>query len=528
MLLVNQIKLPLGSNAQSAIEAAQKQIGLRVGQIKAANIAKVSVDARHGTPALVYTVAFEMQDEPAFLAKNKNIKNVSYKQRQTLCFEKPTQKLSYRPIVCGCGPAGLFAALLLAQKGFCPIVLERGQDIPHRMAAIERFNAGGILDVNTNVQFGEGGAGTFSDGKLTTRINDPLCDFITETLLMHGAPKEIAWQQKPHIGTDLLRDVIASIRNEIIALGGTVHFETKLTGLVKKQGRLAGVQTTNGEIPCEALVLAIGHSARDTFAMLKEQGVALQAKPFSVGFRAEHLQTEIDKALYHSAAGHPALPKGEYQLSSHVNGRCVYSFCMCPGGNVVAASSEENTVVTNGMSYHARDGKNANAAVVVSVNENDFNGDAMQAIAFQQKLEQHAFLLGGGNYTAPAQNIQSFLAGTAQLNTDILQPTYPRGVTAADMSVLFGEELTGALQAGLRSFNTKIKGYTAPEAILTGVETRTSSPVRIARDSNYMSADIKGLYPTGEGAGYAGGIISAAVDGVRVAKSMIDTFLPPL
>ena len=364
--------------------------------------------------------------------------------------------------------------------------------------------------------------------ELTTRIGDELCDFVTEVFLQHGAPAEIAWKQKPHVGTDLLRGVITSIRREIESLGGEVHFNTALTGLERKNGRLVGITTTNGSFACETLVFAVGHSARDTFSMLMDSGLVLECKPFSVGFRAEHLQTEIEKSLYHEAAGHPALPRGEYQLSQHVGDRCVYTFCMCPGGQVVASASEEERVVTNGMSYHARSGKNANAAVVVSVGGADFANDPRRAIAFQRELEAKAYAAGraAGAYAAPAENVQSFLEGRGQLRIGSVQPTYDRGVTAADLGALLPGELADTLRAGLRAYERKIAGYTAPDAILTGLETRTSSPVRLKREDDFVCTQLAGLYPCGEGAGYAGGIMSAAVDGLRVARAIISRYAP--
>ena len=330
------------------------------------------------------------------------------------------------------------------------------------------------------------------------------------------------------VGTDLLRGVITSIRKEIESLGGEVHFNTALTGFERRDGQLVGIQTTDGAFPCEALVFAVGHSARDTFGMLMDSGLVLECKPFSVGFRAEHLQSEIEKSLYHEAAGHPALPRGEYQLSQHVEKRCVYTFCMCPGGQVVASASEKGRVVTNGMSYHARSGRNANAAVVVSVGGEDFGNDPRKAIAFQRELEARAYAAGrpGGEYAAPAENIQSFLEGRGRLNIGRVQPTYDRGVVAADLGALLPTELADTLRAGLRAYERKIAGYTAPEAILTGLETRTSSPVRLKREENFECAQLAGLYPCGEGAGYAGGIMSAAVDGLRVARAIISRYSP--
>lgn len=527
MILVNQIRLPLSAGAQQAIDVAVRICRVPLQQLAAADIAKISVDARHGTPTLVYTVALRLQDEKAELALGIGVKNVTVVQPQPFVQQRGTAALAQRPVVCGFGPAGIFAALLLAQHGFRPIVLERGGCMQARTQAVAHFNATGQLDVQSNIQFGEGGAGAFSDGKLTTRIHDPLCSFVTDTLLRHGAPAEIAVRQKPHIGTDMLRGIITSIRQEILSLGGQVLFDTPLTGIKKNaQNRLTAVCTPGAEIPCSTLLLCVGHSARDTVALLQSSGVQLAAKPFSVGFRAEHLQTEIDKALYHSAAGHPALPVGEYQLSQHVGARCVYTFCMCPGGSVVAGASEENHLVTNGMSQHARNGKNANAAVVVSVSEKDFDGDANKAIAFQRRLEAAAYTAGGGAYVAPAQDMHSFLQGTAGLRPGTVQPTYPRGVTGADLGGLLGSELADTLRAGLRAFGRKLPGYTAPNAILTGLETRTSSPVRMARTAQYESPNISGLYPCGEGAGYAGGIVSAAVDGLKVASALISRFAP--
>lgn len=518
MIIINNIKLDINSSYEQAISMGVKKLKIPQKEIASAFVYKVSVDAR-GDIKFVYSIGvnlFDTSKEKLFINKYKD---VSVKQIKPLILEYGEKEIKNSPVICGLGPAGLFCGLVLARQGFKPIILEQGEDIDKRTATVKNFENGGKLNTQSNIQFGEGGAGTFSDGKLTTRIGDERCDFVTNTLVEFGAPEQIKYIAKPHIGTDLLVDVIKNIRNEIIRLGGKVLFNTKLVDITIKNNKIERVITQDGEIKTDILVMATGHSSRDTFFMLKDKGLDMQAKPFSVGVRIESLQSDIDKGLYHSLAGHKALPKGEYQLSHHTKTRGVYTFCMCPGGNVVAAASEQDTVVVNGMSYHARDGKNANSALVVSVTPEDFDNDFTKAIAFQRELEKKAFIMGGKNYNAPAQTVDAFLQNKCGLNLNKVTPTYPIGITECNMNELFPTHISDCLKEGMAAMNRKLNGFAAPDSVITGVETRTSSPVRIARNDKFQS-NVNGIFPCGEGAGYAGGIMSAAVDGVRIAQQI--------
>lgn len=523
-VIITNIKTAISSAKEDIISAALKRAGLSKKDIVKAEVHKTSLDARHNNRiTLVSSVWAELGDPNA---ENKLCSlpfcKAAAQERFMPKIPKDPPKNEKKIVIAGFGPAGMFAALVLAEYGFEPIVLERGGSVDERVEKVNRFWSSGILDISTNVQFGEGGAGTFSDGKLTTRINDPLCRYVLERFADFGAPDEILVRAKPHIGTDKLRGVVKAIRQRIEQLGGEVRFHTALTDFTVTNGRVTSVTAENGDaIPCGALILAVGHSARDTFEMLEKKKIFIEPKPFSVGVRIEHRQEDVNRSLYGKLWDNPNLPKGEYLLSYRQGERAAYTFCMCPGGVVVPSSSEAGGVVTNGMSEFARDGENANSAVAVSVSTADFGDSPLDGVAFAREIERKAYSLAGKNYSAPAATVGSFLNGGGDLHGMSVRPTYALGLAECNFDELFPSQVTEMLRTGLRCFAKKMRCFGDMGAVLTAPETRTSSPVRITRNEEMQSLTAKGLYPCGEGAGYAGGIMSAAVDGVKCAVKIM-------
>lgn len=519
MIRISSLRADLNYESRPLKQLAARALKLSPETIRSAKIIKKSVDARDkGDVHFVLTLDVDVSPAPRHLPRNCQFIEPETPQPPIV-----PRKLAHRPLVVGMGPAGLFCALTLAEMGCSPIVVERGRDVDARTQDVQRYWNGGPLDVRSNVQYGEGGAGTFSDGKLTTGIKDKRINKVLETFVRFGAPEEIIYRAKPHVGTDLLKGVVKGMREEIIRLGGEVHFETQLTGIRTEDGRVTGAILTSpaGEttIDTDDIVLAIGHSARDTFRTLHGMGVPMAPKAFSIGARIEHPQSMIDRSQYGPAAGHPALGAADYKVNVTLpSGRGVYTFCMCPGGQVVAAASADETVVTNGMSLHARDGENANAALLVGITPADFGSDDVLAgVAFQEKWEHAAYIAGGSNAHAPAQKVGDLLADQPSTKPGKVRPSYRPGVKWTTLRECLPDFAYESLREAIPLLDRRIKGFANPDAVLTGVETRSSSPVRILRDAAGQSA-LRGLYPTGEGAGYAGGITSAAVDGIRAAE----------
>jgi uncharacterized FAD-dependent dehydrogenase len=526
MLRITELKLPLNHPENMLKNAIVDRLGISANELINYTIFRQGFDARKRNAILVvYTVDIETANEQAILSRLQDDPHISLTPDCAYRFVTQAPKhLTSRPVVIGTGPCGMFAGLILAQMGFRPIILERGKEVRERTKDTFGLWRKSVFNPESNVQFGEGGAGTFSDGKLHTQIKDPnhygrkvLTEFVKA-----GAPPEILYLAKPHIGTFRLVSVVEQLRATIESLGGEIRFQSKVDDIIIANGQVCGVTLASGEtINTGHVLLAIGHSARDTFKMLYDRGVYIEAKPFSIGFRIEHPQSLIDTCRWGDNAGNPLLGAADYKLVHHCrNGRSVYSFCMCPGGTVVAATSEAGHVVTNGMSQYSRNERNANSGIVVGITPDDYPGHPLAGIDFQRRLEAQAFKLGGETYEAPGQLVGDFLAERPSTALGSVQPSYTPGVHLCDLSSALPEYAITAIREAIPAFDKKMKGFAMNDAVLTGVETRTSSPIRIKRNEHYQSLNVKGLYPAGEGAGYAGGILSAAVDGIKVAEAL--------
>jgi len=530
MLRLTEIRLPLDHTDADLVRAIRARLQIDADALVGYSVFRRAVDARKSAMAFIYTLDVEIKDEARQRGHLSDERRVSITPDSSYQFvAQAPRNLPRRPVVIGFGPCGLFAALVLAQMGFRPIVLERGKEVRSRTRDTWNFWQHGVLDPESNVQFGEGGAGTFSDGKLYSQIKDPrhIGRKVLEEFVRAGAPPEILYVAKPHIGTFRLVSVVETMRATILALGGEIRFQSRVSEIdIDQQGdgkrQVRGVALADGDyISTDHVILAVGHSARDTFQMLHDRGVHIEPKPFSIGFRIEHPQSLIDRARYGKNAGHPLLGAADYKLVHHAkNGRSVYSFCMCPGGTVVAAASEPGCVVTNGMSQYSRNERNANAGIVVGITPADYPGHPLAGIGFQRQWEARAFAAGGADYRAPAQLVGDFLARRASTQLGSVLPSYTPGVRPTDLSECVPPYANDAIRDALPAFDKKIHGFAMSDAVLTAAETRTSSPIRITRDASGQSLNTRGLYPGGEGAGYAGGILSAAVDGIEIAEAV--------
>jgi uncharacterized FAD-dependent dehydrogenase len=539
LIRVEQLSLTIEQSEHLLTPQVAKILGIKPERIRNITIAKRAIDSRKKRQMIyfIYSVDVEIENAAEYLKQlehlpkhlQKNITLHRVRQQEYAQYDIPKiseAKLKHRPIVVGTGPSGLFCALLLAKAGCNPLVIERGKNVEERIKDIQQFQSGGKLNVNSNVQFGEGGAGTFSDGKLNTLINNPLIKHVFDEFIAAGAPAEITWDATPHIGTDKLRDIVKNMRENIIRLGGEVRFETTLTDIKINDGKVvAAILNEKEEVPTHDLIIAIGHSARDTYEMLLRNKIEIVQKDFAIGVRIEHTAEMINKSQYDKFHNHPCLCTGRYKLVSHSEtNRSVYTFCMCPGGYVVAATSEDKQVVTNGMSEYAQDGKNSNSALLVPVTTNDFGSDhPLAGVEFQRKIERLAYTAGGENFYAPAQLVGDFLAGRPSTQIKSITPTYLPGVKPTSLSECLPKYVIESLREALPQLDQKINGFACPDAVLTGVETRTTAPIRMVRNEN-LESNILGIYPAGEGAGYAGGIVSSAVDGLRVGEAILKKY----
>ncbi|WP_105615930.1 NAD(P)/FAD-dependent oxidoreductase [Vallitalea okinawensis] len=530
MIRLQQVKLPIDHTVEDLENKIRKLLRINKQTDMRYKIYRRSLDARKKDQlSYVYHIDVYVSNEEYY--QKKKIKNlVVLKEQFYELLIEGTEKLKHAPVVIGAGPSGLLNALTLAQLGYCPILIERGKDVDERVKDVQLFWQHGVLNTRSNVQYGEGGAGTFSDGKLNTLVKDKnkRGRKVLEEFVKHGAPEEILYVNKPHIGTDLLRDVVKNIREEIIALGGQVRFNSQMTDMIIEGNRIKGIIINEEEVlATEHLIIGIGHSARDTFQMMKDRGVMMEAKSFAIGVRIEHPQEMIDKVQYGIYANHPRLGAADYKLKHQCsNGRGVYSFCMCPGGEVVGSASEEKTVVTNGMSYYKRDLVNANSALLVTITPHDFpSKDPLAGVEFQRIWEKKAFMAGGESYKAPIQLVGDLMKDQASSTLGDVNPSFSNGVTLTHLNTCLPEYVLDSLKEGITAFDKKIAGYGRYDAVLTGVESRSSSPIRILRDESFQS-NILGLYPMGEGAGYAGGIMSAAMDGIKIAEYIAKNYCP--
>ena len=527
MLRIEQLRLLPEEPETALLARCARLLHTDPAALTGLTVLRRAIDAREGL-TFVYTVAVSAPQEAALLRRCRDRRVTAYTPER-YALPAPVTPPETRPIVVGAGPAGLFAALVLARCGARPILLERGRRVEQRQQDVQRFWATGELDTESNVQFGEGGAGAFSDGKLNTGTRDVRHRFIMEELVSCGAPADILTDALPHVGTDKLHIALQALRRQLLEAGADIRFGARLDGLTVQDGVLTAVTVRQGDtlytLPARQVILAPGHSARDTFEMLYAAGLAMEQKPFAMGVRIEHRQSTVDAARYRKLAGHPSLPPATYKLSCHLpNGRSAFSFCVCPGGEVVAAASEAGRVVTNGMSEYARDGENINGALLVNVTPADFpDSHPLSGVRLQRQLEDAAYALGGGDYRAPCQRVEDFLAGRPSTGCGAVRPSYRPAVAYTDLHRCLPPFLSETLALALPELGKKLRGYDDPDALLTGVETRSSSPVRLVRDDRY-EANIRGLYPCGEGAGYAGGILSAAADGMRCAEKLLEVY----